>query len=70
MLATKMSRRDKETLKATSFGLSLLLFTFCLVILCLSSVDRIVLGTELNGDGSVEYLCLGSSCESLTRMDW
>ena len=70
MLATKMSRRDKETLKAVSFSFSLLLFTFCLVILCLSSVDRVVLGTELNGDGSVEYLCLGSSCDGLTRMDW
>ena len=70
MLVTKMSRKDKETLKAASFGFSQLFFTFCLIILCLSSVDRVVLGTELNGDGSVEYLCLGSSCESLTKMDW
>lgn len=28
-----------------------------------------VLGTELNSDGTVEYLCLGRGCEDYTPMN-
>jgi|TARA_R110002126_G_scaffold215287_1_gene361444 hypothetical protein len=70
MLATKMSRRDKETIKAVSFCGTLLLFALSAVVLSFSSIDRVILGTELNGNGTVEYLCLGTSCEGLTNMDW
>jgi hypothetical protein len=70
MFATKLSRRNKQTLKAASFGFSLLLITLSALIISFSSIDRVVLGTELNGDGTVEYLCLGSACDNLTKIDW
>ena len=70
MFATKLSRRNKQTLKAASFGFSLLLITLSALIISFSSIDRIILGTELNGNGTVEYLCLGSACDGLTKMDW
>lgn len=51
------------------------LFTVCLIILCLGCFGTLltesgplVLGTELNANGQVEYLCLGWGCENLPPM--
>ncbi|MFP4312941.1 MAG: hypothetical protein ACLFR0_01330 [Alphaproteobacteria bacterium] len=30
----------------------------------------VILGTEKNANGLVEYLCLGSGCDNLQDMDW
>lgn len=36
----------------------------------MASADPFVLGTEMNANGTVEYLCLGNGCESLPPMGW
>jgi len=47
-----------------------------LTLLCMSvygmviNTGPIVLGTELNTNGHVEYLCLGNGCESYAKMSW
>ena len=51
--------------KAAFFGL------FLLTVLCLSlamvaaNASPLVLGTEMNTNGQVEYLCLGKGCEAI-----
>ena len=49
------------------FG-SILLLAVCMFI-SLSS-GPIILGTEKNTNGLVQYLCLGSGCEDLPSVDW
>ncbi len=48
-------------------GLFLFIVLLISIITCvlLSIREPIVIGTELNGDGSVEYLCLGTGCEDM-----
>lgn len=33
-------------------------------------IPAVVLGTELNANGSLEYLCLGNGCETLPDFHW
>jgi len=60
-----MNTQSLEYKKAVGF------FFFLVSVLCLSiytaaaSAGPIVLGTEMNTDGLVEYLCLGMGCDSL-----
>lgn len=30
----------------------------------------VILGSEMNDNGMVEYLCLGNGCDTLTDMRW
>ena len=46
------------------------LFILSVVIACFILGSPIILGSERNGNGSVEYLCLGAGCENYPRMDW
>ena len=64
------SYKRKRLMNAYLFSLALL----SMLLLCLGtafvSAGPIVLGTEMNTNGLVEYLCLGRGCEDLTAMDW
>jgi len=60
--------------KEAAYGLAL---TICLLVLTIGSMlvfsfdsGPMILGTEMNANGTVEYLCLGSGCENVTPMDW
>ena len=59
-----------EEVKASLFTTFLLIFVLACIITATAHSGPIVLGTERNGDGSVEYLCLGTGCEDLRPMDW
>ena len=41
----------------------------CLTV-SVASADPFILRTEMNANGTVEYLCLGNACENLAAMDW
>lgn len=56
-------RHFRTEQKAAIFGLFLLTVLFVSVITAFSSAPTIVLGTERNTNGFVEYLCLGRDCE-------
>ena len=59
-------RHHKERahrLKAIIFAVSIVLAYFTFTIYTHSG--PIVLGTEMNGNGQVEYMCIGRSCEDL-----
>ena len=62
-------RRSNEAMKAAFFGVFIVLFLAGSLIAGLFS-GPIVLGTEMNTNGLVEYLCLGKGCENLHGMDW
>mgnify|MGYP006429319967 CR=1 FL=1 len=56
--------------KATLFALSLLIICFICMTVIVRESGPFVLGTELNGNGTIEYLCLGTGCEDYADMDW
>lgn len=62
------SRRDE--VQSAAFGLFILLMVIACLSFALMNAGPIILGTELNTNGRVEYLCLGAGCENLTAMDW
>ena len=70
MSYSRAYRYQKEQVKAYVFFAVLIACTLLAIILGFSSLDSIILGSELNGNGTVEYLCLGTGCDGLTRMDW
>jgi len=66
----RTTRRRREEVKAILFaGFLTLVIAGCLSV-SIASAGPMVLGTELNADGTVEYLCLGAGCENLAPMDW
>lgn len=63
-------KRRATELKAAVFGCFLLCLMTGLIAVSLSANGPIILGTELNTDGMVEYMCLGNGCETLRDFHW
>lgn len=57
--------RRAEQIKAAIFSSFLLLLTFSLLCIALSQNQKLIIGSEMNGNGTVEYLCLGDNCANL-----
>jgi hypothetical protein len=57
-----------EATKAVIFAVCVLSLLLVSLAMALTS-GPIVLGTEMNTNGMVEYLCLGSGCENLHPMN-
>ena len=55
----------KEEIQALLFSVMLAIIVIISLIVAFTSLPAIVLGTELNTNGSVEYLCLGNDCNEL-----
>ena len=51
--------------KAILFATFMLVVFFVSVMTALASTGPIVLGSEMNTNGFVEYLCLGRNCENI-----
>ncbi len=60
----------KEIIYGATFAAILLATLLTAIGLAFASSGPIVLGTEMNTNGLVEYLCLGRGCETYTAMDW
>mgnify|MGYP006271459127 CR=1 FL=1 len=63
-----MPLNKKEILYSTLFGWALIVFAAFLAVVILTetlSSGPVVLGTEREADGSIEYLCLGRSCADI-----
>lgn len=60
----------KQAFRATLFSAALFLFMCASVTGIFSYAGPIVLGTELNSNGTVEYLCMGAGCENYTSFSW
>jgi len=67
---TYLKKKRKEKIYAALFGCFLIVFFMSSLAVAFFSSGPIVLGTELNGNGSVEYLCLGDSCEGKRPFRW
>lgn len=59
----RVSRR--EQIKATIFAFFLVAAIVGSLVFSIAASGPIVLGTEMNTNGFVEYLCLGKGCEQL-----
>lgn len=66
----RQSYSNNELLKASLFFAGLVITLIVCVTMAFASAPPIILGTEMNTNGVVEYLCLGNGCENLTAMDW
>ncbi|MCS5596925.1 MAG: hypothetical protein VX740_05565 [Pseudomonadota bacterium] len=61
-------RHHKERahrLKAIIFAVSIVFVLAYFAFTIYTHSGPIVLGTEMNGNGQVEYMCIGRSCEDL-----
>lgn len=65
-----LKRRRRQTISITAFSSLLLAMIIAIFALIYLGSGPIILGTEMNSNGLVEYLCLGNGCEDFTRMDW
>lgn len=61
---------NTEILKASLFFTGLIATLLVCITMAFASAPPIILGTEMNTNGVVEYLCLGNGCENLQSMDW
>jgi hypothetical protein len=52
------------------FGTLVFVLMLASFFIGLRKTGPIVLGTEMNTNGQVEYLCLGKGCESGSIMRW
>ena len=66
----RLYKQNREQFKACLFFFCLVLFLLVSAAYGVSSIENVILGTELNGDGTIEYLCLGNSCEDYLKMNW
>lgn len=68
-LKIKQDHKPHECEAAALFGASIfLILILSLVGACVYS-GPMILGTEMNANGTVEYLCLGNGCEDFTTME-
>ena len=58
----------REQLSAALFGLVSVAFLCAMMVVIFSSSGPLVVGTEINPNGSLEYLCLGRGCEDLNNL--
>ncbi|NCC22312.1 MAG: hypothetical protein EOM26_07600 [Alphaproteobacteria bacterium] len=63
-MAMMRSRRNREVIGGCSL-LALFVVSGVLAGIAAFSSGPIILGTELNTNGLVEYLCLGVGCEDI-----
>lgn len=66
-----ITMRKVEYIKAMVFSSLLMISSF--LILCFAFIEnnnQIILGSELNANGTIEYMCLGNGCEDLNRFTW
>ncbi len=61
---SRRNRRKREMVYASLFT-AFLFSTLLLSLVYLATANTWVLGTEMNTNGLVEYLCLGRGCEEL-----
>jgi hypothetical protein len=63
-------RRRREEIQSILFAAFLVILVVACLAVSVASAKPLILGTELNSNGTVEYLCLGNGCEHLAPMDW
>lgn len=66
-----ITMRRVEYIKATLFSSLLLITAFGILCYAFSqNRSNIILGTELNANGTVEYMCLGNGCDNMRAFAW
>lgn len=60
------TRRKIRDIKALLFGATLCALMVSSLLVAFSSTGPIVLGSEMNTDGQVEYLCLFGGCDRVS----
>jgi len=64
------SYNERESAYAAVFASLLVFVMIAMLGISFLNAGPIIVGTELNTNGLVEYLCLGRGCEDLYAMDW
>lgn len=66
----KYKQQQLSYIYAICFSAFLLTTFIGFLSMALYSAGPIIVGTEMNTNGMVEYLCLGNGCNQLQDMDW
>lgn len=64
-VSTRRHRGMTSSQKATIFGACMITMVCFSLFMAVLNSDPIVLGTEINTNGQMEYLCLGRTCEDV-----
>lgn len=64
------TQKRSEEIKAILFSFFIIGLFFTLCIVAVSSSGALILGTEMNANGQVEYLCLMNGCENFADFHW
>ncbi len=67
MISRRYHRGMTDIQKATLFATVMVAVVCVSFLTAMSSADPFVLGTELNTNGQMEYLCLGRDCENIFK---
>lgn len=70
MMKARIQTRQRTEIHAVFFGIFLITALVGSLITAYCCSGPIIIGTEMNTNGMVEYLCLGNGCENLTAMHW
>lgn len=66
----KQYRGNATYYRAVTFFVVMMVITLYCLTSIYNSSDPVIIGTELNGNGEIEYMCLGNSCETLNKFTW
>ena len=61
---------QRQRIYAAVFCMFLGLIMLSSLVIAFSSSGPIILGTEMNTNGMVEYMCLGNGCENVSQFSW
>lgn len=65
-----MRVKKDEGARAMLFSMFLMSFLIVSLFVVFMNSAPVVLGSERNTNGMVEYMCLGNDCEELTSFNW
>jgi exosortase/archaeosortase len=66
----KLHKNNQDYIKSVLFFFCILFIILFCAISAYTASGPMVLGTELNADGSVEYMCFGNACHDLHNFTW
>ena len=64
------NKKHKQEIYAFLFGVVLGVIFLSALVIAFNSTGPIIIGTEMNTNGMVEYMCLGNGCEEVLEFSW
>lgn len=66
----RQHKGKKSFYNAIGFFICIMAITLFCAVNAYKYSGPVIIGTEMNTNGTVEYMCLGNSCENLNNFSW